>query len=169
MQMNFGITPLENLRALVKSQNPALVIADVEFGEAREYGDAGVRNTSVAVLGTPEGVYAGQDPKEVIYTRRDIAGADITKEGVTSVELSRDLEGRDDDIVTAVLTAVLVNPDAVGYVEGVFDGETSTVTFAPTADAGLCLIGAVEISVTFESKPDLEGDLVETELDGFGA
>lgn len=172
MQINFGITPLENLQALVQGQNPALVIADVEFGDATVV-EAGVRNTSVEVSGTAEGVYAGQAPKAVTYTRRDIAGADITNEGVTSVELTRDLIGNDAGIVAAVLAAVLVNPAAEGYLEALYDSEAGSVVIAPTTDAGLCLIGAAEIDVTFEAEvepePELNADLGETELDGFNA
>lgn len=168
MKINFGLTPDANQEALITAQNPRLVFADVSVSEPSVI-DEGVRNTSVQLTGTGTGVYAVDQSVAVKYTRRDIAGLDITKAD-REVILSAELEGNAASIEAAVLSELLLDEGATDYVTATYDEAAGTVTIVPTSDATVCLIGTVVAEVMFdEPAAVLADDLDVTDLDGFSA
>ncbi len=168
MKINFGLTPDANQAALITAQNPRLVFADVSVSEPSVI-DEGIRNTSVQLTGTGTGVYAADQSAVVKYTRRDVAGEDITKVD-REVVLAANLEGDAAGIEAAVLAEILVDQASAAYVTATYDAETGTVTIAPTVDAAVCLIGTVVVEVLFEDPAAVLADDVNvTDLDGFSA
>ena len=168
MKINFGLTPDANQAALITAQNPRLVFADVSVSEPSVI-DEGIRNTSVQLTGTGTGVYAADQSAVVKYTRRDIAGLDITKAD-REVILSAELDGNAAGIEAAVLAEILVDQVSATYFTATYDAETSAVTITPAVDAVVCLIGTVVVEVLFEDPaPVLADDVDVTDLGGFDA